>query len=316
MEFKAFLTGIHSRSKKLIQATRDFDRARISAEEVQAIFEEDEKALIELQKQNCFTFLSDGMLRHQDLLRQICLSFEGVSLGPLTRWFETNNFFRKPVVEDELKFNAKRFANIYKERNRQFKAILPGPYTFIALSENRYYKDAYELLASFSEELSKACRHLQDAGYACVQFSEPSLAYDRELAVEIDAVKEAYRKLTKNLGCETMLHAYFGDFSRICRELAEFDVDYLGIDCTETNIEHLKGFEFHKVALGIVDARSVLIENPEWLAEFIKQAEEILECKTLAICPNAELEYLPRTVADKKIGVIGKAMKLLGAHHE
>ncbi|MCD6478886.1 MAG: hypothetical protein J7L44_03300, partial [Candidatus Diapherotrites archaeon] len=242
MEFEAFLTGTHSRSEKLIQATRDFDRARVSAQEVQAIFEEDERALIELQKQNSFTFLSDGMLRHQDLLRQICLSFDGVSLGALTRWFETNNFFRKPVIEDELKFDAKRFANIYKERkNAGFKAILPGPYTFIALSENRYYKDAYELLVSFSEELGKACKWLRDAGYACIQLSEPSLAYDKELTVEIDAIKEAYRKLTKKLSGETMLHAYFGDFSRLCRELAEFDVDYLGIDCTETNIEQLKG---------------------------------------------------------------------------
>ncbi|MCD6478633.1 MAG: hypothetical protein J7L44_01975, partial [Candidatus Diapherotrites archaeon] len=65
-----------------------------------------------------------------------------------------------------------------------------------------------------------------------------------------------------------------------------------------------------------VDARSVLIESPEWLVEFIKQAEELLNCKALAICPNAELEYLPRTIADKKIEAIGNAIKALGACYE
>lgn len=316
MQFDAFLTGIHPRSERLIQATRDFDRGRVSKADVQAIFEEDENALIELQKKNCFTFFSDGMLTHQDLLRQICSGFEGISLGPLTRWFETNNFFRKPVIEDTLRFNAKRFAGIYKERGARFKAILPGPYTFVALSENRYYEDAYELLASFSEELGKACRFLQDANYACIQLSEPNLAYDKELAVEINAVKEAYHKLTKKLNCETMMHTYFGDFSKLSAALAEFDVDYLGFDCTETNIAELSGFEFPKVALGIVDSSSSLIETPRYIVGFIKKAAKTIECETLAICPNAEMEYLPRAIADKKIEVIGRAIKMLGACNE
>ena len=316
MEFNAFLTGIHSRSEELIRATRDLDRARISEAKVQAIFKKDESMLIELQKQNGFTFLSDGMLRHQDLLRQICLSFEGVSLGPLTRWFETNNFFRKPVIESELRFDVERFANIYRKRSGQFKAILPGPYTFIALSEDRYYNGKEELLSHFSGELRKACKLLQSNGYAQIQFSEPALVYDDELAVEIEAVKEAYHRITKGLHCNTILHTYFGSFSKLYRDLAEFDVNYWGIDCTETNIAGLKGMEFNKVALGIADARSALIESPEWIAKFAKKAMQTLKCKTLAICPNAELEYLPRNIADKKIEAIGRAINILGAYHE
>ena len=93
---QAYAPGIYPRSEALVQATRDFDRGRVAAEDVERQRAADLDALVAAEEEARFDLLSDGMLAWQDLFRPLVDSSDGLEAGPLTRFLDTNTFFRAP----------------------------------------------------------------------------------------------------------------------------------------------------------------------------------------------------------------------------
>ena len=93
---KAFVPGIYPRSERLVQATRDLDRARTSQEAVDEQVERDLAELVSVQQQAGLDLLTDGMLRSQDIFRPLLEASEGLETGALTRFLDTNTFYRAP----------------------------------------------------------------------------------------------------------------------------------------------------------------------------------------------------------------------------
>src|SRR2546425_572725 len=86
--------GIFPRSEQLVQATRDLDRGRTSQEAVDEQVERDLAELVSVQQQAGLNLLTDGMLRWQDLFRPLLEASEGLETGALTRFLDTNTFYR------------------------------------------------------------------------------------------------------------------------------------------------------------------------------------------------------------------------------
>src|SRR5437667_21752 len=80
----------------LVQATRERDRGRTSPEAVDEQVERDLAELLPVQQQAGLDLLSDGMLRWQDLFRPVLEAGEGLETGALTRFLDTNTFYRAP----------------------------------------------------------------------------------------------------------------------------------------------------------------------------------------------------------------------------
>src|SRR5438309_5444155 len=93
---QAFAPGIYPRSERLVQATRDLDRDRTSPEAVDEQVERDLAELLSVQEQAGLDLLSDGMLRWQDVFRPLLEASEGLETGALTRFLDTNTFYRAP----------------------------------------------------------------------------------------------------------------------------------------------------------------------------------------------------------------------------
>src|SRR5580692_11206649 len=91
------LTGIHSRSEDSVRVSRDFERGRATKELLDRTFQEDATNLVKLQEDSNIDRVSDGQLLWQDFLRPFSENFGGLKGGAdLSRWFDTNSFFRKP----------------------------------------------------------------------------------------------------------------------------------------------------------------------------------------------------------------------------
>src|SRR6188474_1340583 len=93
---KAFVPGIYPRSEALVQATRDLDRGRTTQEAVDEQIARDRDELLSVQQQAGLDLLSDGMLTWQDLFRPILDAADGLEPGALTRFLDTNTFYRAP----------------------------------------------------------------------------------------------------------------------------------------------------------------------------------------------------------------------------
>ena len=98
---KAFAPGIYPRSEALVQATRDLERGRTSPEAVAEQEQRDFQELVSVQRAAGLSFLSDGMLGWQDLFRPLADAAEGLDARPLTRFLDTNTFYRAVLVDGE-----------------------------------------------------------------------------------------------------------------------------------------------------------------------------------------------------------------------
>lgn len=319
----AYLTGISPRGEALIWATRAFEKGSIAEASLDRAFEEDAKALVGLQSRLGIGYISDGMLRWQDLLRPFALRWRGLEVGPLARWFDNNTFYRRPIVVGEVEADGSALRPFLEmgampkgPGGPKWKAILPSPYAFARLSEDRFYGDFAELAMAIADALHREAEALVRMGFAYIQFSEPSLAYGRralgrdEAGIALDAISRA----AKGLGARTCLHVYFGDASPLLADLADLPIDDIGIDLTEAEAapDALSDFPTDKgLALGIADGRNSLIEDPGEIAASAERIMGAAPARDLFLCPSCELEYLPRPVADGKLEALARAAKAL-----
>lgn len=308
------LTGIHPRSENTVKVSRDFDRSRASKEDLDRAFSEDAAQLEKLEQECGFTTSSDGQLRWQDFIRPFSESVSGLKGGAdLSRWFDTNTFYRKPTVERKMESSTPVPIENYAERNSHAKASrkisLPGPYTLASLVENKFYASKIELTYEFGKLLRSTIQNLSKQGYAIFQVNEPSLVYRYgESALtnpeHLDAFLSAFSECISNLKTEIWLHTYFGDCSKILKKLAALEnVAALGVDFTQTSPETISSVKFDGKVLGCgcVDGRNSLLESPDWIAGFCSQAFKTLNPSGIVILPSCDLKFLPRTSADGKV---------------
>ncbi|MEM3672687.1 MAG: hypothetical protein QW468_00455 [Candidatus Bathyarchaeia archaeon] len=318
-----YITGALPRPKELIEVTRAYDRGRVDDVDLERAFDEATVEVVNAQVSAGLTYICDGMLKWQDLLRPFTENLGGVTVGSLARWFNNNTFYRIPVVTDKIvwrKSIVDKWVYVkHLPKNLPWKAIVPAPYTFAKLAENRFYKDKTELMFDYAKALRSEIESLAKLGFKYVQLSEPALVYSSApspMAMEeLEAVSEALEVAVKGVPVKTCLQTFFGDFSRILPEAFDFPVDHLGIDLYETSLEEVRKYVFEKgIALGLVDSRNSLIENSDELMAIAKRLLKSInpsDKHEVFICPNCDLEFLPWERAKEKMKLIATVAEQL-----
>jgi|GEM_PF-414020 len=324
------LSGIHSRSEESVRVSRDFDRGRTSEKELEQTFASDSRNLVNLEISSGITLVSDGQLKWQDFLRPFSESLKGLKSGAdLSRWFDTNSFYRKPTVVGEVRSPTGSFpiekyevgsAFPKGKKNSVKKISIPGPYTLASLVEDKKYGSRTELTNVFSKILRKVIDDLYAKGFTTIQVNEPSLVYRYGVSALTNrehrkAFIEAFERHLSRSSAEIILHTYFGDCTKILPDLVELQgPKAIGIDFTQTSladIERIKFSDSKALACGCVDGRNSLLESPEWIARYCEEAVRTLKPSGLVVLPSSELKYLPRTYADQKVRSIGEACAAL-----
>ena len=306
-----FLSGIHSRSEGLIDDTRTISESATTQAKLKKSYENDTKKLVHLELKANLDLISDGMLRWHDPLRLFLQYLDGVIPGPYYRWFETNTFFRKPVVESELSLKRKSVFDMFYldllPKEQQKLIILPGPYTLSILSDNFYYRKLEELIFAYSDVLVHVIRDISSSENINLMLLEPSLVYEttRPRNELFPLISEAIEKITLRVPF-SVIHTFFGDVTPVLDLLTNLRRSWIGIDLTETSIAVLTDLKECKIALGIIDSSSPIVESPSLLRSYIRIIRK-LELDSVALCPSTDLRYLPRQISDEKIF----ALKLL-----
>ncbi len=318
-----YVTGLLPRSTELIEKTRAYERGRISKKELDESFLEGTEIAVKAQLSTGLNYITDGMLRWQDLLRPFTESLKGVTVGSLTRWFNNNTFYKQPIITDDIEREKDVVGNVtYLDKlpkGLSWKAILPAPYTFVSLSGNHYYKDTAGFMFKFAEIINEEIKSLTEAGFSYIQLSDPALVHEpltsKSKEDVLSLVKDALEVAVKGTSIKICLQTFFGDFLKILPEALDFPVDHLGIDLYGTNFEKLREYSFEKgVALGLVDSRNSLVEEPDELTEIAKEIIESIYCSNIGevfICPNCDLDFLPWKRAKEKMKVVSSVTERL-----
>jgi 5-methyltetrahydropteroyltriglutamate--homocysteine methyltransferase len=291
---EAFAPGLYPRSEALVQATRDLDRGRTTPEAVDEQTDGDLAELISAQQDAGFDLFADGMLRWQDIFRPLVEGSEGLETGALTRFLDTNSFYRAPSVTTAA---PKARAPL----DERYIAQLPGPRLVTLPSPFALSHGTDVTPKAMAEGVLKPQLDAIDA--ELVVLEEPYLA--REESPDLGALEEALEALGG--GPKLALWLTFGNAQRALEQgVADLPVHAIGIDFYATSATDVpEGFPKMLLA-GVLDARSSVLEEPREIAAFIETLRG-RGVEEIALVPIGDLQYVSGQVAREKLGRLGKA---------
>lgn len=296
------LTGQYPRSEALVSASRDFDRNRLSLQDLEMQQAEDEKQLRALQWG--FPFITPGLFNRQDLIRPFKDLLPGSQAESLKRFFETNSFWRvleapSPKIDKNLLDEwIKRYFLANGKLSKEDPLILTLPFLFLF----KEYSEGLSL-EQISVILEAVIEKFNEFPNALICFAEPSLGW-KPLTEQEKVIGKAFlEKVKKITNHPTYLYSYFFPIDKELDYLYSLPVDGFGIDFYSNPIASvLKKFPKDKTLLaGVINTESTLIESQKNIESFIHMINEDLPQVDIYFTPSGPAELLPRSVMDKKI---------------
>jgi 5-methyltetrahydropteroyltriglutamate--homocysteine methyltransferase len=320
MNLRASLTGPFPRPESLVAATRDLDRGRTTPDAVEELFVRTESEVVEIERRLGLDPVTGGYLRWADVFRPIAETWAGFTVGPVTRWFETNTFFRQPILHAPPERVPGALAARLPVAARtpdagKAKVILPGPYTFAGLLDNRSGETVESLIHRLGRLLGAEVKELRGLGYTVFQFQEPLLVVTPPTGPRAEAVTAAYRAIAESSeGATTILWTYFGDAAPTFPLLAHLPVGVLGVDLAETDVAALTTpIERKGIGLGCLDPRTTLVEDASEVAAIVRRVQEKLHPSSVWLGPGGPLDLLPWEPARRKLHVLPAAIQSVSA---
>lgn len=263
---KIFASGIFPRSDELIKKINKFEQKNETFESLKHAFENDERFWLE--SQSGLSVVSEPALAWNDIFRPFTLNLENVETGPLTRYLETNTFFRRPIVKGkpEKKGSLMEWKNEYGLQfifDRNSKVILPGPYSFLKVSEIKAELDEKKLLEIFSEIIFSEAKN-----FNFVEFKEPFIQHIEDLKNATDIYST----------CSSKGYVFTEVFSN---DFIDFPLPYA---IKTENFSELN----ENIVVEMIDVFSTKVENFSEKYDF-------------QITTNESLEFLPFKIAKLKI---------------
>jgi len=304
------LTGPFPRSEALVAASRDFDRGRTSADSLEELFARTERDVLALEHRLGFDDTTAGYLRWPDLFRPFAETWEGFTVGPLTRWLETNTFYRQPILlappGRAAGAIAARLPPPLLSASSTARVLLPGPYSFATMLDNRSGETESALIHRLGRLLGDEVKELRGRGFTTFLFSEPQLAVRPPEGPRAEAVVAGYRAVEAALnGGTSIVWTYGADARSAFPLLDRLPVSVVGFDLAETEVDQLPaGPSRLGLGLGVIDSRTTLEEDPAEVARVVRAARARRPSSTVWLGPGGPLDLLPWEPATRKLGVL------------
>jgi 5-methyltetrahydropteroyltriglutamate--homocysteine methyltransferase len=298
---------------RLRNAINRHDRGQLSEEELRDIENEVTFEVLQEQADAGLDLVTDGQIRWDDEQTYLAGKLDGVSINGLIRWFDSNMYYRQPIVERTVAWREPitvgDYAFAVENSNKPVKAVLTGPYTLARLSVDQYYQSTERVASAFAEALNQEAKALEQAGATFIQFNEPAILNHKD---DYTNFVNVCRHVVDGLTAETAIYMYFGDVDGIYPQILDLPFDLIGLDfCMGPLNEQVLGRSpfTKKLGLGIVDARNTRLESPEQIVERIKALSHGVSPDNIHVSPSAGLEFLPREVAQEKLRRLSQAVR-------
>jgi 5-methyltetrahydropteroyltriglutamate--homocysteine methyltransferase len=286
------------------------ERNEISEAEWLAVEDEMTREVVAEQAAVGIELCTDGQIRWYDPISHLARSLGGVSINGLLRYFDTNFYFRQPVIRETLTrrgpivtrdFEVARAA----ASGREVKPVLTGPYSLARGSiVEGGYRNRHALAHAYAEILAQEVADLARAGARLIQIDEPYVLQHPE---DIDVVRDTFATLAAARGeARLACYTYFGDAAPVYEELSALPVDVLGLDFTYSpklphRIAEVGAPPHPKVlGLGLIDGRNTKLETAERVFPVLDRVLPRLGT-TAYLNPTCGLEFLPRDRARAKL---------------
>lgn len=283
------------------------DRSERTDADVRAA--ENHIALLALQDQQeaDIDVVTDGLVRWNDPISHLAGELAGIHIDGLLRFFDTNFYFRQPVIEGKVARSGALVVDEFRwavEKSlRPVKPVLTGPYTLARLSIREASARSLESVTmSFAEALRLEIADLAAAGAQLIQIDEPALL---KYPPGLRLAREALTLIAAHKGpAELALALYFGDAAPVYAELQELPFDTLVLDFTYSSklpeVIETEG-STKQIGFGLLDGRNTRLEDRAVILHQLDAMLRHVKRERAYLTTSCGLEYLPRDRAQLKL---------------
>lgn len=305
MKLGGYVFGIFPRSERLI------DISRSGSGFIEAARDES-KSLMEIQKKYGLSYIDDPQLTWDDMFRPIILSQRGFGINGLARYFETNTFYKLPIIEGKIEYKDYLEPYVSLSDNLSVPSLisLPDPFTFFCMSKNNWYSDESSLIRDIGKLLANVSHDMKNQGYNILVLKGPM--YTKCDATRLgESIKDSLHEIKESFSGKVILHTYFGDPTKNAQLIKDSNVDGIGFDLKSIKHGSIQSFGPKDISVGAIDGLNTKQETIDELKAIIKNLKVIISSENIYITNNVDLEFLPQSFSINKVKLIGSAVKVL-----
>lgn len=282
--------------------TRAHDRKRIGEEELQAVWEKDRLAF--KNKQSGFPYHSSGLFHWEDLMRPFQELISHTQAGSLTRFFETNTFWRKLEAESKATVQEEKIETWIQKYffPDGFSKEHPMIFTFPFLFLFRSFSSGLDLRTI--ETILEAVVTVIDKTYrGMILFLEPNIGLSRLESEEKKGAFKFLESLKSKTNIPIGLMQFFTPVGKDKEFLYSLPIDFIGIDFYCNRLKEIsENFPKRRSLLaGLISTESTLLEPKEHIEKFMQEAKRLLPEVEVFATTSGPAELLPREIMDQKL---------------
>ncbi len=309
--------GDNFEEQRLRRAIARFDEGKLTEAGLGEVERSVVKEVLGEQASAGIALPTDGEVTWYDSQSHFARHLDGVEVDGLVRYFDTNTYYRQPVVRGPVQWREPASVDEWRHASSlaggPVKAVVTGPLTLatLAKADGRAKR---ELVLEFADAVAGEVRALRSAGATHIQVDEPAITRAPE---EIGLLREAFERVAGEKGTAWLcLFTYFGDVAPVLRDLAALPADNLGLDLVQ-GARTWKALRDQgsgiPLTFGVVDARNTRRDDPKALADSVLRVRGKVPLGESYVSPSNGLEFLPRAKAREKLGLVAETARLVEA---
>ncbi|MCG3204813.1 MAG: 5-methyltetrahydropteroyltriglutamate--homocysteine methyltransferase [Elusimicrobia bacterium] len=301
------------------RGTTHYERKEISAHAYRDVEESVILELIREQELIGLDEVTDGLVRWEDPISHFCFKLKGFERGGLRRYFDTNFYFRSPLIASRPRgstpFLVKEFSYAKSITHKNVRPVLTGPLTLAHHTHStlKGYSKAKDRMIFFSEIIAQEVKALNDAGALRIQIDEPALAQNNS---DLRMALQCLEKINAKRGQAKIILAFpFFSINSLADKLKSIPVQGFNFDLTALPLISPKKLiplaKDREMGLGVVSALNTKLETLEDLRSLIEPWTP--HFPFLCLTPSSGLEFLPRSCAFEKLKRLNDLKFALGS---
>ncbi len=310
----AYLGGIAARSERYM---RDHWAAAKGFATPAALLDSarrEEADHVALQQEAGLDLLAPALVRWEDLFRPLLRDGTGATVGQVFRVFETNTFFRQPLVTGRPApaTPAAWFEAFQLPKGRPWVLTLPSPYDFAVRSKVAGKASIAQVTADVAAALRPVVAAAVQQGAGLLRFHDPGIAYPRSPPRDLAAFAEGLRTAAKGHEAVATLHVTNGDPFAVPDALQANPLGGLSIeDPGRRPPSGLRLPSRTKLSVAVVRGEDSIVEEPREAATTAQRLAESLGLPLFAITNGWDLDHVPHAIAARKVQALGQAKRVL-----
>jgi methionine synthase II (cobalamin-independent) len=311
----AYLGGIAARSERYMRDHWSAAKGFTGPAELLASARREEADHVAAQREAGLDLLSPALARWEDLLRPLLRDGSGATVGQLARYFETNTFFRQPLVQGGLDPAppATWFDAFALPPGEPWVLTLPSPYDFaVRAKDERKGTSLAALTVEAGEALQPVVAAAVQRGAALVRFHDPSIAYGRSASRDVAAFAEGLATAAKGHEAISTLHITNGDPFAVPEALQANPLGGLSIeDPGRAPPAGLRLPGKTKLTVAVIRGEESLVEDPALTARAATSFAQRLGLGLFGITNGWDLDHVPHAIAVRKVKALAQTRQAL-----